>query len=73
MWSPFEVTEMSEGSDKVVLISAGANYTICYTECGILYYWGMLVPDDYNSIDYYPAFLNISIPEEEHLQSETFL
>ena len=57
---------MSEGSDRVVLTAANANYSICYTECGIIYFWGMLIPDDYDSIEYYPNFLNISIPEEEY-------
>ena len=57
---------MSEGSDKVVYISAGANYSVVYTACGILYYWGMLIPDDYESIEYYPNFMSISIPEVQY-------
>jgi len=46
------------------LISAGANYCVCYTEAGILYYWGMLVPDNYESIEYLPNFLGIVLPED---------
>lgn len=52
--------------DKIKLISAGANYSVCYSESGILYFWGMLVPDDYEQVEYFPKFLNISIPENEY-------
>jgi len=31
---------------------------------GILYYWGMPVPDDYESIQWYPYFMNLSLSEE---------
>ena len=45
-------------------MSAGANYSVCYTEAGILYYWGMLIPDNYESIEYLPNFLGIVLPED---------
>ena len=61
---PLDVIELNYGEDSVRLISAGANYSVCYTEAGILYYWGMLVPDDYESIEYLPNFLSIAMPEE---------
>ena len=53
--------------DKIKLISAGANYSVCYSESGILYFWGMLVPDDYEQVEYFPKFLNISIPENKYI------
>ena len=61
---PLDVIELNYGEDRVRLISAGANYSVCYTEAGILYYWGMLIPDDYDSIEYLPNFLSIVLPED---------
>ena len=61
---PLDVIELNFGVDRVNLISAGANYCVCYTEAGILYYWGMLIPDDYDSIEYLPNFLGIVLPED---------
>lgn len=61
---PLDVIELNFGTDRVNLISAGANYSVCYTEAGILYYWGMLIPDDYESIEYLPNFLGIKLPED---------
>ena len=60
---PMDVIELNFGTYRVKLISAGANYSVCYTEAGILYYWGMLIPDDYESIEYLPNFLGIKLPE----------
>ena len=60
---PLDVIELNFGMDRVNLISAGANYSVCYTEAGILYYWGMLIPDNYESIEYLPNFLGIVLPE----------
>lgn len=61
---PLDVIELNFGADSVNLISAGANYCVCYTEAGILYYWGMLIPDDYESIEYLPNFLGIVLAED---------
>jgi alpha-tubulin suppressor-like RCC1 family protein len=44
------VQDVNDGLDRVLKIACGANFSICYTEYGILYYWGMLVPDDFDSI-----------------------
>jgi alpha-tubulin suppressor-like RCC1 family protein len=44
------VKDINDSWDKVTLIACGANFTICYTEHGILYFWGMLVPDDMESV-----------------------
>lgn len=61
---PFDVIEINFGADRVNLISAGANYCVCYTNAGILYYWGMLTPDNYESIEYLPNFLGIVLPSD---------
>lgn len=66
---PMDIIDLNFGAgelDKIKLISAGANYSVCYSESGILYFWGMLVPDDYEQVEYFPKFLNISIPENEY-------
>ena len=47
---PIPVTDINDGLDKVLMIACGAHFSLCYTELGILYYWGMLVPEDINSI-----------------------
>jgi alpha-tubulin suppressor-like RCC1 family protein len=46
------------------MIACGAHFSICYTELGILYYWGMLVPEDTNSIQWIPNFMSISVPKD---------
>lgn len=46
------------------MIACGAHFSICYTELGILYYWGMLVPEDINSIQWIPNFMSISMPKD---------
>ena len=33
----------------------------------------MLIPDDYDSIEYYPYFLGISIPEAMYLEDDSLL
>jgi alpha-tubulin suppressor-like RCC1 family protein len=58
------VSDVNDGYDKVLKIACGAHFSLCYTECGILYYWGMLIPDDVESIQWYPNFLSISYPKE---------
>ena len=61
---PVPVVDVNDGFDKVLLIACGAHFSICYTELGILYYWGMLVPDDIDSIQRIPNFLSISTPHD---------
>ena len=48
--SPMEVPDVNDDLDKILLIACGAHFSICYSELGILYYWGMLVPDVVESI-----------------------
>ena len=33
----------------------------------------MLIPDDYDSIEYYPDFLGISIPQSMYMEDDTVL
>lgn len=51
-------------------MACGANFNICYTELGILYYWGMLVPDNYESIEWYPNFMPISLLKSDYIDDE---
>jgi len=47
---PKPVEIVNSEHDKILLISCGASFSIAYSELGILYCWGMMVPDDYDSI-----------------------
>jgi alpha-tubulin suppressor-like RCC1 family protein len=58
------VDDVNQGGDKVLMVACGAHVSICYTELGILYYWGMLVPEDISSIQWIPNFLSISVPKD---------
>ena len=62
------IQDINDDEDKVLLIACGAHFSLCYTELGILYYWGMLVPDDLDSIQRIPAFMSISLPELSELE-----
>lgn len=55
------IPDINDGLDKVKLIACGAHFSMCYTELGILYYWGMLVPDQTESIQWIPNFMSISL------------
>lgn len=65
------VEDVNYGDEKVLMIACGANFSLCYTELGVLYYWGMLVPEDFNSINWYPNFLTISYPRSLQTSSYT--
>ena len=47
---PAIVADVSDELDKATIIACGAHFSICYSELGILYYWGMLIPDVVESI-----------------------
>jgi alpha-tubulin suppressor-like RCC1 family protein len=70
---PLPLTEINDSMDKVKLIACGSNFNICYTELGILYYWGMLVPDDFENIQWFPNFMPISIQKSDYVDDESFL
>lgn len=61
---PTPIQDINDGSDKILMISCGAHFSIAYSELGILYYFGMLVPDDTSSIQWIPNFMSISIPKD---------
>lgn len=68
---PVPVQDVNDGGDKVLIIACGANFSLCYTELGIIYYWGMLIPENFESINWMPNFLNISLPKD--LSEEQYL
>jgi len=70
---PLPVTDINDSFDKVKLIACGSNFNICYTELGILYSWGMLIPDDIDNIQWCPNFMPISIQKEDYEDDEQFL
>lgn len=47
---PIPIPDVNDGQDRVLMIACGAHFSICYSELGILYYFGMLTPDDTSSI-----------------------
>jgi len=57
------VQDVNDGLEKVVMVACGAHFSICYTELGIIYFWGMTVPDDVSSIKWVPTFMSISLPQ----------
>lgn len=69
---PVPITDINEGKDRVIKITCGANFSLCYTEFGILYYWGMLIPDDVDSIEWFPNFMPISFPKDLNYQESSF-
>lgn len=61
---PVPINDVNDGLDQVLMVACGAHFSICYTQLGILYYWGMLVPEDINSIQWIPNFMSISLPKD---------
>ena len=59
---PLPMELINNSCDKVKLITCGAYFTVCYTELGILYTWGMLSPDNLDTVLWYPSWLQVSIP-----------
>ena len=60
---PVPVADVNSGHEQVLMIACGANFSLCYTALGVVYRWGMLVPEDFSSITYYPTFLTVSYPK----------
>lgn len=58
------IPDINDGLEKVKMIACGAHFSLCYTDLGILYYWGMLVPDEIGSIQWIPKFMSISMPKD---------
>lgn len=51
------------GSEEIKLVTCGANFSLCYTTLGVIYKWGMMQPENYESIIYYPELLTVSYPQ----------
>ena len=67
------VVDVNAGDEQVLMIACGANFSLCYTALGVVYYWGMLVPDDLSSIYWYPGFLTVSYPHHLSSSWDTFI
>ena len=67
------ISDVNDGLDRVRLIACGPNFNICYTEHGILYSWGMLVPNDFENIQWIPNFMPISFQKSLYEADESFL
>ena len=54
-----EFNDLIGGSsaERAPLISCGANFSLCYTDLGLLYCWGMPIPEQLESIQWVPNFL----------------
>lgn len=59
---PVPIVDVNAGDERVLMITCGANFSLCYTALGVIYHWGMLVPEDFNSISWYPSLLTVSYP-----------
>lgn len=70
---PLPMEIINNSADKVKLITCGAYFTVCYTELGILYTWGMHSPDNLDSVIWYPQFMQVSIPQSDYEQDMSFL
>jgi hypothetical protein len=64
------VFNINYAGDRVMLIACGANYSVCYTEFGLLFFWGIRNTDDKASISWYPILMGISIPESLYALNE---
>ena len=56
---PTFISDINDGLDKVTLIACGPHYSLCFTELGFLYSWGMLNFDDPDSIQRLPTMVQI--------------
>jgi alpha-tubulin suppressor-like RCC1 family protein len=70
---PMSVYNINYAGDRVMLIACGANYSVCYTELGLLLIWGIRNSDDKNSSHWYPLMMGISIPEKDYATDESIL
>ena len=61
--APVPISDVNDGNEKILMISCGAHFSLCYSELGIVYYWGMLVPEDTNSIKWIPRFMSVAMPK----------
>jgi alpha-tubulin suppressor-like RCC1 family protein len=66
---PVPVPDMNTmGSDEIKLVACGANFSLCYTTLGVIYKWGMMQAENYESIIYYPELLTVSYPHRNETE-----
>lgn len=56
-----EIEDLNQSFDKVRLFGCGTNISYAITNLGLMYYWGMLVDDQYEC-QYYPTMF--MLPDE---------
>jgi alpha-tubulin suppressor-like RCC1 family protein len=52
--------------------ACGPNFSLCYTELGILYAWGMIKNDDFEAIEWSPTFFNVSLPKDNLTEEDLY-
>lgn len=67
------VYNLNYAGDRVTLIACGAHYSVCHTELGLLFFWGVRNPDDKNTISWYPQQMGISIPKSLYINDHQML
>lgn len=70
---PNPIAMINDSSDRVTLISCGPKSSLAYTELGILYAWGTIVPSQPENIQWYPSFFHVSIPQEDYELDDSYL
>jgi hypothetical protein len=61
---PVPLNDINDTEDKVTILACGPNYSLAYTELGILYAWGMGNSNDFDAIEWWPSFFNVSLPKD---------
>jgi hypothetical protein len=61
---PVPLNDINDTEDKVTILACGPNYSLAYTELGILYAWGMGNSNDFDGIEWWPSFFNVSLPKD---------
>ena len=56
------------GTDEIRLVTCGSSFSLCYTTLGAIYKWGMMQPENYESIIYYPELLTVSYPHRNEVE-----
>lgn len=47
-------------NDKIRLMACGPYFSVCYSEFGLIYAWGLSILDDVSSIIWDPCFISMS-------------
>jgi len=70
--APISLQCINDTEDKVMITACGPNFSLCYTELGILYVWGMIKSDDFDAIEWSPAFFNVSLPKDNLTEEDLY-